>query len=278
MSIPLPFPNINDTVSNDVQTWSSAKILDYLKPALETEVTEVIDTLTGNIINFNNTDNYFISNITADIPYDANNSFLSLTVVHTKTNQYTSGVEIGNISAYGENTDNLNPNRARSINKIPVKANTEYTVGQKENYQCGIFYYKADGTFISYIGWDDTPRTFTTPALTAFVRFAYQISTNVLPTELQLQEGATLDTYEAPESQTINIGSTVYGGTFDISGGTGKAYDSDGVLQDITFTPAADIIMFIGINNIWVDQFGTIQADIMSSDTIGNILKKEGIL
>ena len=147
------------------------------------------------------------------------NSFSSLALVHTKTNRYNSGVEIGNISATGQNTDSSNPNRARTINPIPVSASTQYTVGQKENYQCGVFYYKADGTFISYLGWDSTPRTFTTPALTAFVRFAYQITTNVLPAELQLQEGATLDPYEIPTTHTLDLGSTVYGVTGDCTSG-----------------------------------------------------------
>ena len=55
MSIPLPFPNINDTDINDVQTWSSSKILDYLKPALETEVTKTAEE-TGSEVTFNDVD------------------------------------------------------------------------------------------------------------------------------------------------------------------------------------------------------------------------------
>ena len=55
MSIPIPFPNINDTDTNDVQTWSSSKILDYLTPALESEATKTTEE-TGTEVTFNNVD------------------------------------------------------------------------------------------------------------------------------------------------------------------------------------------------------------------------------
>lgn len=40
MSIPNPYPNIADKEINDVKTWSSAKIVSKLQPALDTVTTE----------------------------------------------------------------------------------------------------------------------------------------------------------------------------------------------------------------------------------------------
>ena len=159
----------------------------------------------------------------------------SVNVTNGGANFYNSGVEMGNISATGENTDNLNPNRARTINKIPVSANTEYTVGQKENYQIGLFFYNSSGTFLSFVTWGATPRTFTTPANTAFIRFAYQTATNVLPTEMQIVEGSQLPTYSAPTLTPVSLGQTVYGGEVECVGGE--------------VTKTGEIVSFVGADS-----------------------------
>lgn len=163
---------------------------------------------------------YITPNQAAGTPSPSNplpiSGHTGLTITRSGANFYNSGVEMGNISANGDNTDNLNPNRARTINKIPIEAGKTYTVGQKENYQVGLFFYKSDGTFLSFVTWGATPRTFTTPTNTAFIRFAYQTATNALPTELQLEEGSTLETYEAPTTYSVSWSEqgTVYGGYF----------------------------------------------------------------
>lgn len=137
-------------------------------------------------------------------------------ITRTANNIFTSPIERGNINANGENADNLNPNRSRTVKQIAVRQSTEYTVGNAENYQVGIFFYTSNGAFISFLSWDNTPRTFTTPSNCEFVRFAYQNISNTYPTKNQLCKGATLDNYDQTViTKLINFGGTYYGGTVD---------------------------------------------------------------
>lgn len=169
-------------------------------------------------------------------------------ITRTQNNIFTSPIERGNINAYGEDTDNLNPNRSRTAKQIAVSPSTEYTVGNAENYQVGLFFYASDGTFISYLSWDNTPRTFTTPSDCAFVRFSYQNTSNTFPTKNQLCKGATLDDYDQTvKTVLINLGGTYYGGEVDAVTGkitlTHKKYVID-ENSDITWRTSSNTATF----------------------------------
>ena len=102
---------------------------------------------------------------------------------------------------------------------IVIDAGEAYTISYAENVDCGIFYYDKNNTFLSLQGWASKPRTFTPPANTAFVRFAFKQGT--APTNIQVEQGTTATDYEPYKGTTtpVNLGRTVYGGTLDVVSG-----------------------------------------------------------
>lgn len=100
----------------------------------------------------------------------------------------TSGKTINNSGAVNDRSD-----RSATVNGTRVKSNTSYTISYTGTARNGVFFYDTNDSFLSYISWEEQPRTFTTPADCVFVRVSFDSAT--LVTNLQLEQGSTATTY-----------------------------------------------------------------------------------
>lgn len=235
-------------------------------------------TVTGSIVDFETNIEADIDTMEVTIPYDADNSFSSLTVEHTGANIWgglTMAQTFEGVIGYTLDTINKTFSFQRSspmkpVFAIPFKTGTQYSIlltfTSEGNNSCLRFRY-TDGTTSDILIPSSNEKTTVIVASSSSknlqdVAIGYKTANTVTVyyDESGLFEGVlTTDDFApySPDPHTLDLGSTVYGGTFDILGGTGKAYDSEGVLQDITFTPVESIVTFNGINNIWCDVDGS---------------------
>ena len=129
-----------------------------------------------------------------------------------------SGTTKNNKSLNGSGNEETDYSRSCTT-AIKIEAGEAYTISYTEAVDCGVFYYDKNNTFLSLQGWASKPRTFTPPANTAFVRFAFKQGT--APTNIQIELGTTATTYEPynAHTTTTSLGRTVYGGTLDVVSG-----------------------------------------------------------
>lgn len=119
--------------------------------------------------------------------------------VNLGKNLLDSTIEQGSLSS-SDGLPSSSPTRVRTASYISGKESTTYTINamtNSEQAQTIAFFYKADNTFLgrSATSFVTTPHTFTTPAETAKLKFAFtnRTSTNITPSELvdvQLEAGS----------------------------------------------------------------------------------------
>lgn len=112
--------------------------------------------------------------------------------------------------------------RSATIDACRINPSTQYTISYTGGGSVGVYYYDEHDSYLSMeTGWASSPRTFTTPAGAAFVRFSYNSAS--LPIYVQLEAGETATAYESSRTSypfTFSSPSTVYGGTYNFV--TGK--------------------------------------------------------
>lgn len=162
----------------------------------------------------------------------------SVNVTRCGKNWYSSEIELGNIDGQGRNSEDGSSTRARTKDFMRIVEGT-YTVSADSNYTCGIFYYRKDKTMIGFNSWGSMPRSFTTPTDTYYVRFSYQISGGVKPTENQVEKGSQATTYiDDCNTYTIALGDTYYGATLDVVRGKLRVTNVVFLLSNITLSYA----------------------------------------
>lgn len=279
MSIPLPFPNINDTDINDVQTWSSSKILDYLKPALEIETTKTIEK-TGAEVTFNiDPDTCEITKAVIEIlpsqqgsgvPSPSNprtiNTFDTVHITqHNADNTESTSYDI----SLGETVCSINGDAVTGDFESAYAVKTfDYTSDWKyENLQGGNFYVGMGSEFEG-------------TQYGATIGFLCNLS------KPSNTSSATRDTCLISTAKNFNF---TWGQTLGINSAQGfKDYLQN---NDITIVVCARLAtstaitadpitsdLYEGTNVIGCAPAGTVNIEITCTDTIGNILKKEGIL
>lgn len=276
MSIPLPYPNINDTDANDVQTWSSAKILDYLKPALDTEVTKTAEA-TGAEVTF--------VNIDPD------------TCVITKA-----GIEI---LPSQQGSGDPSPDNPRTINSFDTVYITQHNADNTESttyeISLGATVYGVTGDGVtgefenkfsmsdlkseSWTHWNNTfycsvsDKKNNTDIMCNILKFAGNFAS-------ASAAASGLNNYEiGGYSNTESANKYIYIKNTDCENVTQliEFLDNAQVLYEIstpselTATPITSDL-YEGTNVLGVAPSGTVDIEITCTDKIGNILKKEGIL
>ena len=121
-----------------------------------------------------------------------------------------------------------NPNYSYCEEYIKVKPNAAYVLSGTlipVGYN-SVAFYDANKAFLSRYLPDNpsTPSQFTTPANCVFIRFNCSNTNLIDKNTIQLEEGTAASEYEAYSGAdyAISLGSTVYGGTVDVTGGEGE--------------------------------------------------------
>lgn len=285
MSIPLPYPNINDTDTNDVQTWSSSKILDYLKPALETEVTKTAEE-TGAEVTF------------TDV--DPDTCEITKAVIEILPSQQGSG--------------DPSPSNPRTINSFDTVHITQHNADNTEattyDISLGETVYAITGDAVtgefektySVVDLGSLNWTYYTSETEPYFRvlnFGTSYSPK-LPTNSSTAANLFCSIFKAGKSGSTGTSGSLQDHNYEISlNPTGRLFiidsdytDASDLISALTgvymvfelATPAAitaDPItsdLYEGTNVLGCAPEGTIDIEITCTDTIDNILKKEGIL
>lgn len=233
MSIPNPYPNIADKEINDLKTWSSAKIINELQPALDTEIA-CKETYEGNIVTFNNLTNKEITSLECEIlpiqegtgtPSPSNPRPISgtsvLNVEQAGKNLVESKLEHCGIGAVGVLV--VSSSQPYDMQIAKVKSGATYTITTDENTLVGGFFTSlpVNGS-TTYNGERlvSSSKTFTAP-IDGY--FAFRTSYDYAAAQVEV--GNTATTFEPYTGSThaVNLGQTVYGGTANVVGGTGTA-------------------------------------------------------
>lgn len=251
MSIPNPYPNIADKEINDVKTWSSAKIIDELQPALDTEIT-CEKTYEGNIVTFNNLTNKEITSLECEIlpiqegtgtPSPSNPRPISgtsvLTLKHDNDNMLVmptfdftiQGVRVytnddGNIVLNGTSTGGISSDNALWSSNLRFslpKGHYYLSCNSFSTYGAVVVVKNTDtnATICQFNSNWQIDLTETTP-----MRIGIYIPENKTFDNFVCNFEASLDniTYDVPnrETYTIDLGQEIMGGTADVVGGTGE--------------------------------------------------------
>ena len=135
--------------------------------------------------------------------------------------EWRTGFYNGSTGAYTSNA-----NYICNKNDIPVLPNTSYYMNVPSGNGWAVFYYEANGTFISRTGlYTSVPLEITTPANCRILRFYcntdYGTTYN---NDISINYPSTFTTYEPYEGNTTtsSLGTTVYGGSVDVVAGSGE--------------------------------------------------------
>ena len=123
-----------------------------------------------------------------------------------------------------------------NVNPIPVRPSTQYYSNAGSKHLI-IYYYKADGTYISSLARNNV--AFTTPADCAFINISTQYGDgSAYNNDISINYPATDHDYHAynplSRSISITIGSTVYSGTIDLISGAGEVTRGKTLFSDIS--------------------------------------------
>lgn len=280
MSIPNPYPNIADKEINDVKTWSSAKIINELQPALNTETT-VEKTYEGNIVTFNGLINTEITSLECEIlpiqegtgtPSPSNprpirgTSVLDIYHSGADTSDYdTTSVTLGQeiiggtadvVGGVGEETyikHEFSSSEIISDNYIVLNSSTNVWYWTQNNL-ADISGIDSDATHFCNVLKQDA-NAYNGGVANAFRiisgnRFYITLSADDYPTKADFRNA--IDTLK-PVMVLKKTTPTSF--TF-----TGQPINS-----------------YLGVNNVWTDS-GNIKVTAVETETIGNILKERGIL
>lgn len=172
--------------------WTLMRKLIVLKAAVLSGAAAVWQTVSGAVASFTTLRSAGLKSLVVDI--DPVQSGSGNPAPATK-NLFNSRI-LANWTINGDGTDANSVSRSAAFDYTPVSAGTAYTLSYSESIENGVFYYDADRTFLSYLAWGSNPRTFTTPANTAFVRFSFKSAASL--TNIQLELGSTATDYTAP--------------------------------------------------------------------------------
>lgn len=278
MSIPNPYPNIADKEINDVKTWSSAKIINELQPALDTEIT-CKETYEGNIVTFNNLDNEEITSLDCEIlPIQEGTGTPS-----PSNPRPISGTSVLDIKHSGADTSDYDTTSVALGQEI--MGGTADVVGGVGSKTHGFLTLNGSENWVNVGG--SYPQAFQldTGITNAFqgiiaTQKANNIS-NLYPWSTNEVENYAIRWQVGNQNGRL----FVYDNNYSSNLAGFKQHLSDNNLQivyllatptDFTFT-GQPINSYLGVNNIWCDT-GDIKVTTVETETIGNILKERGIL
>lgn len=268
MSIPNPYPNIADKEINDLKTWSSAKIIDELQPALDTEIT-CEETYEGNIVTFNNLTNKEITSLECEIlpiqegtgtPSPSNPRPISgtstLDIYHSgaDTSDYdTTSVSLGQ-EIMGGSADVVGGVGSKTRRKIDLSDSSN-----NWTYTNGVFY---------------SAPIYPATYLATYNRILCSIYKDVYVVTSGEMNNGEIRCYSnrlyVKDNRFSDVASFVEGVE-----GEEVCYEL-ATPTDFTFT-GQPINSYLGTNNVWTDS-GDIKVTTSETETIGNILKERGIL
>ena len=270
MSIPNPYPNIADKEMNDVKTWSSAKIINELQPALDTEIT-CKETYEGNIVTFNNLANKEITSLDCEIlpiqegtgtPSPSNPRPISgtsvLDIYHSgaDTSDYdTTSVALGQEIMGG--TADVVGGVGESTHKLINLADLTWTL------QNGAFYSQplTDAKAV-------TDAQIFNGVSSHFVSISYNyLYAKVTDNSIAQSSSKRIYIYSSSITTLEQLETAIADAQL--------AYEL-ATPTEFTFT-GQPINSYLGVNNVWTDS-GNIKVTTDETATIGNILKERGIL
>ena len=141
---------------------------------------------------------------------------------------------------------------------VGVFASTTYTISYSDAIDCGVFFYDASNTFISFLAWGSNPRTFTTPSNARYVRFSFKRGT--APTNIQIEKGSTATDYTEYEKHAYPLDSTLtLRGIPKLDASNNLYYDGDTYESDGTVTRKYSVV-----------DLGTLNWSVLSDSPYGN--------
>lgn len=279
MSIPNPYPNIADKEINDAKTWSSAKIIDELQPALDTVIT-CEETYEGNIVTFNNLTNKEITSLECKIlPIQEGTGTPS-----PSNPRPISGTSVLDIYHSGADTSDYDTTSV-PLGQTVYGGSAEIVGGTGSKNKSARVLDGTEGWFLSYSGEYTTVFSLGSAMLVVdqneqicshfnFNSQANTVSQNRANTFVQGTSG-NLFIQVSNDLATTAEGFKSWLAS-EYANGTPVTYVAKTTPTDFTFT-GQSIESLEGVNNIWSDA-GDIKVTTDETETIGNILKERGIL
>lgn len=262
MSIPNPYPNIADKEINDVKTWSSAKIINELQPALDTEIHSE-NTYEGNIVTFNNLNNKNITSLDCKIlPIQEGTGTPS-----PSNPRPISGTSVLDIYHSGADTSDYDTTLVTLGQEI-MGGTADVVGGVGEKTQG---YGKITDLATNYF-YSTSNKRWEVSGIPNLKSFPSRSIEGLLSDIWQPNAVA----YTGDEGKFFTVNGVIYFYTSNSDTLDGNIVYPLATPTPFTFTEVT-VESLEGVNNIWCDT-GDIKVTVVGTETIGNILKDRGIL